>query len=487
MKIVYLILFCLFSFVLFLNKIGTTITPNAEFIYRKATYLIPDDQIPSDAISTAEHSIYSFLYRGLFVVNGELEIQSDLVEEWYIDEKIHSYFFKITNNDKFSNNEPLTSDNVVDSLKYLFFKSKNSGSFLNIQSILKKDSSWIQIRVKNTKDPLIPLLASPQAKIWKNNLSDKQPLGSGPYVIFSKNSSPKELTIEKNKNYQGHLKYNLKKIKFIQMTESEAKIAISENRIDDTVDIPLTSIIQDGSNIKKLESPTAITWLVTFNVKSGFLKSLKNRQCLIEKFNKVEFIKRFLPTHEAAIGYLPTSIPGSKVTQNNINIDCSMDKKSELTILIPEEIENTKSICMFFNNTWKGLLSHVSCKIVPFSKLLIEISKGRHQSALLAMSMDFPAVEYFLNAFESHSSFNLSNYSSIKIDKLLQKSREETDRNLKTKYYQEINQILFNKALSLNISYPKYIAYTNSSVTGLNLSIAGPSFTDYTEVQLEHK
>lgn len=119
-----------------------------------------------------------------------------------------------------------------------------------------------------------------------------------------------------------------------------------------------------------------------------------------------------------------------------------------------------------------------------FDELLKNIRTGQAQLSFIAMTLDLPDVEYFLNVFESTASFNMSNYHSKSVDDLLEQSRSETNKSFRAQYYRKINSELYDNFITLNISYPPHISYRHKCLDNFVMDIVGDSYIDYTALRI---
>jgi len=453
-------------------------------VYRKATYQVSAEGNPADCLSTAEQTVANLVYRGLFLVRGGLEIENDLVDEWTLDRDSGEYRFSMNLSGSFSDGSPMSLRAVQESLEFLFFSSKNKDSFKHVASVGMIEPRTISVKVRDINSSLIPLLAAPQAKIWrKGGESGRWPIGAGAYKVsgFSRSPYP-TLHLVRNEHYRGGRPFRIERFDLLQMAEGEAKQAVIRGQVEDTIDFPVGSPLPDSPDYQSLSGPSAITWLLAFNVRHQSLSSRSFRKCLEQYFDRNSFIKAFLPGHDDAEGYLPSSIVGSRRMNRGVVSRCGAGSGEPIVVLIPRELENASRMCSFLQETWRPLLRNLKCELVSFEQLLLRIAAKSHHVALMAMSMDFPSVDYLLNVFESSSQLNLSALASSEYDSILRRIRNAANMDEKRQLYHDADRYLYDQAVSVNISYPKTLAYAGRCVVGLAASIAGPAYTDYSRV-----
>ena len=151
----------------------------------------------------------------------------------------------------------------------------------------------------------------------------------------------------------------------------------------------------------------------------------------------------------------------------------------------PRNLAEGEAMCHFFAENFQHVGALVQCRPLLLNDLLESITSGKADLSFFSMTLDFPDVEYFVNAFESSSAFNMSHYQSAVIDELLQKARLEPDKSNRAVVYKQINEILYNDAVTLNISYPKHISYRHRCLQELQVNVIGDSYVNYAAVSLQ--
>ena len=135
-------------------------------------------------------SIYNLVYESLIVIDDDYLPQGGLAESWEEAGAGKTWTFHLRKDLCFSDGTPLTAYDVVASATYLLDKAndenvKDHGFYGNIKyfisSISAKDDQTVIIRAKRKYFGLLYALNFPV--VPASQVTEDQPLGSGPYVV----------------------------------------------------------------------------------------------------------------------------------------------------------------------------------------------------------------------------------------------------------------------------------------------------------------
>ncbi|MDO8526657.1 MAG: ABC transporter substrate-binding protein [Deltaproteobacteria bacterium] len=463
-------------------------------VFRKAVYLIPEKIDPIYFLSTAEHSISNLIFEGLFSVNDLLEIEPCLVQEWRLEGDGTKYWFKLKKDVLFHDGIPLTSMLVKQSLERLLSKdSPVQKTYNRIENIKIIDTSELEIKLKSPSPSFISLLAAPFAKITKPAQNLAYPIGTGPFVlkeVINSGNHQKILRLQRFEKYRQALP-KIEELQLWELSEEQAINLAQAGFIHDTTNwISKSDLCSKEQACRKIEAPSAVTWLLSFNTSKHPLNNINLRKCLTRNFDQKYFIQNFVPDHVPAQAYLPRTLPGFLENLENhfdgdSTAECSDFRKVKLVLDYAVDLDKGKEMCQFMKGNFQKGNVEILCNGIKFDRLLQRIITGKADISFLAMTLDMPDPEYFVNVFESSSPFNMSNYHSKEIDRLLLDARSAPNKQLRATLYQQINKILYDNYVTLNISYPPHISYEHKCVAGLHIGIMGDSYINYTKVHLD--
>lgn len=167
----------------------------------------------------------------LLTYDKDFDIEYDLASSYDVSEDGLTYTFIIRDDVVFSDEEPLTADDVV----FTFETAKESGSILdlsNVDKIEKQDEYELAFHLKQPDSTFITLLAT--TGIVPEHAYDEgynqNPIGSGPYQLVQWDKD-QQLIVEKNPHYYGD-NGNFEKLTFLFLEEDAAFAAAKAGEVD---------------------------------------------------------------------------------------------------------------------------------------------------------------------------------------------------------------------------------------------------------------
>ena len=135
---------------------------------------------PYTSTSVTNQAIISLLYEGLFLVTGSFETEALLCTKSAVSESGYMWYFEIRDDVYFSDGTPLTSEDVVASLKAAKSSSIYQSRCRIISSMETRGDHAFIMRLNYKNENLPMLLDMPIVKAA--TLEDAVPLGTGPYA-----------------------------------------------------------------------------------------------------------------------------------------------------------------------------------------------------------------------------------------------------------------------------------------------------------------
>jgi peptide/nickel transport system substrate-binding protein len=204
---------------------------------------------PSEVLSTDPHlsgdgtswTVFYLIYDQLMGMTDDLKPAPGLAESW---EQVSptTYTFKLRQNAKFSNGRPLTSADVVGSLKRLLDPKLGASwgrQLRAIKEVVAEGDHGVRIELSEPLTPLLSILAVsttsilPMKELTEGSFEPtKGMLGSGPFMV-TEHLQDESWTLDKNPNYwrEGHPKVDRLVIRI--MPDDTTRIAgLREGRVD---------------------------------------------------------------------------------------------------------------------------------------------------------------------------------------------------------------------------------------------------------------
>lgn len=460
-------------------------------VYRKAMYELPTSLDPLKTFATTENTIANMMYEGLTTVDGSLRIEPQLASDIEAKEGGKHYVFSLRKNAYFHDGSKLKAADVVRSLRRLINNQDGAmiDTYKHIASIEAEGDEIVHIRLHAPYPPFLAILAAPAAKISKPDSRSPFHLGTGPFAYEGSTirDGIKVLTLKRAATSK---EQSIVRMELVELEENKALELAKTGFVHDTsIYTTKRGEAKEGLPIVETFSPSAVTWIFSMNASKGPLTDKRLRRCVDDHFGKEEFVKKFIPEQQVAKGFLPPTLAGSEIKDEREAIDTATCKQAYSDVSIsfdyPSVLRNGEAMCQHFSQNMKDAFGlRVNCIGLEFSELVKRLKQKKSEFSFLAMTLDLPDVEYFLNTFESNASLNISAYSSKNIDTLLSQARIEENRIKRADLFSKINHELYENVVTVNVSYPWHVSYRHKCLDGFQVGLSGDAYIDYTKVRL---
>ena len=121
------------------------------------------------------------IYQGLFTVNRDYEVSPLLCKRYSVTADLMTYTFTVDERATYSDGVPVTSEDVVESLKTAKKSTYYSGRFRLVKSISVTEEGLVQVKLSKPCENLPLLLDIPIVKAAE--VDEALPLGTGPYIL----------------------------------------------------------------------------------------------------------------------------------------------------------------------------------------------------------------------------------------------------------------------------------------------------------------
>ena len=460
-----------------------------------------------------DRSLCKLVYSSLFKYDSNGNLVPDLVERYNIVDNGLTYEIFLKKDVKWHDNKPLTSDDVIYTIKIIQDPNYKSPLFSNLQGVkVEKKGLWeIEFKLKNPYALFLHNLTFGilPYHLW-NGISasnfplaeyNLKPIGSGPYKFekFERDTQGeiKSINFIANENYYFKKPY-IKRIIFKFYPDLQSAINdLNSKKIDGLEKIYPSEISKLSKNINVYRINLPRYYAVFFNqTKSKIISDKSVREALRYAVNKKEIISKVLK-NEAKIVNSPLLTDWTEVS----NISHSFDIKKAKEILrkngwedknndgilekkieketVNLEIELTtvdqkelKEVAEMLKNQWEKLGMKVNLNIVGDNDIINEIIRPREYQALLFGEILPPEPDPFSFWHSSQKrdpGLNLSYYSNKKVDKLLEQARQSLNKEERIKKYEEFQKIITEDIPAIFLYTPNYLYPVNKKVKGIEL------------------
>ncbi|MBQ7233564.1 MAG: ABC transporter substrate-binding protein [Bacillales bacterium] len=167
----------------------------------------------------------------LLDLNEEAEITKDLATDYTVSEDGKTWTFSLREDVKFTDNEPLTAEDVV----FTYESAKNSGSTVDLvqmKSVKALNDYTVEFTLMQPQSTFLFTTAS-IGIVPKHAYSSsygQNPIGSGPYKVLEYKQGQQVIFV-KNEDYYG-TKGNFEKVTVLFMSEDQAFAAAKSGQVD---------------------------------------------------------------------------------------------------------------------------------------------------------------------------------------------------------------------------------------------------------------
>ncbi|HCJ52715.1 MAG: hypothetical protein A2898_01690 [Candidatus Kerfeldbacteria bacterium RIFCSPLOWO2_01_FULL_48_11] len=450
------------------------------------------------------------IYSGLLRFNEQQEIVPDLAEQFEISEDQKSYTLKLRSGLRWSDGEPLTSDDVlftVETIQDTAVLSPLSPSLRGV-TIERLDDLTVRFTLNEPFAPFLTTLTFGilPTHIWGDVLPSNlrlaeyntRPVGSGPYMFDSlqKNRAGdiRTYTIVPNPYYFGGKPF-IPKITFRIFPDFETAMEAAKSRKVDNVsfvprNLKSELINERDVNFKALLLPQYTA--VFFYQKNELLKDKSIREALARAVNKKEILSQALGGDGTiADGPIPQGFVGFHKDIKKYDFDTAAARKvlddSGWAFLEGETVRKKGSRELRFTLTtvdqpeyvktaellkqyWEQIQVGVEVVIIEPSQFEREILRPKKYEALLygeLIGFDPDPFPFWHSSQSLGEGLNLASYFNKQADKLLEEARKINNADERSAKYVEFQNLLIDDLPAIFLYTPSYTYAIDEKVKGV--------------------
>ncbi|MDP3052830.1 MAG: peptide ABC transporter substrate-binding protein [bacterium] len=410
---------------------------------------------------------------------------SDLISDYQIEEGTN-YLVKLKQNLLWSDGQPLTSDDIIFTLKTIQDPDARSPLFQTWQGIVTERISELQVRfiLRNPYvffgDNLHNLPIIPQhifGKIPAANLRlsnyNLEPVGSGPYKYdrFAKRKDGfiTQYQLVVNENYSSKKPYIQKFIFKFYKNEDDLISAFNRREIDGFGGLNPAKIkdLSLNHNIKSVVMSNYYAVFFNQNINSN-LKNKNIRLALTQVIDKKQIIQKVF-NGEAMEAGEPLETTGAP------DLTAIMDKKLEFYLIVPQ-IDFLINTAEIIKEEWAAIGVNLSLIVLNPDDIINQVIRSRDYEMIL-FGINPANKEDLFSFWHSSQKFypglNLAIYGNPKADKLIEEIRQTADpaerqaklKNLETIIAQDLPAIPLYSPNYLYVSIPDLGGFTDKFLT----------------------
>ncbi|HMB17335.1 MAG TPA: ABC transporter substrate-binding protein [Candidatus Paceibacterota bacterium] len=470
-------------FVLFLIAVASrgviAINKNSNFVpvkggyYKEGVVGQPTALNPIISDKSVDQALGSLVYATIEDLKSNIEVKNGA----------KTYILKLKEDLKWSDDKPLTSDDVVFTIKTIQNPEIQSPYYKTWKGVVIERISELQIKFtlpgpyvyfeNNINDlPVIPkhIFGEIPASNIRLSSYNLEPISSGPYVFkdFSKkrNGFITEYHFKTNNKFAGEKPYI--KDFYFRFYKNDAEL-LSDFKTRKIDGFSLSGLPDE--RVKKL--PKAVIEHVSipryyatfFNPKStSILKNDEFRKALSVSIDRKELANEILSNDTKALNSLADLIkenpvlPPNKKEAKKIISEVKEDHEKELTfeIIVPE-VDFIKETAEFIKEDWESIgidnVQVVSLKSNDFHDAVI---RERNYEAVIfgnVLKNSLDLFPFWHSSERFYPGFNLSFYSNDKVDTILENIRQTEDEEKRKQEFLKASKIIHD-------DYPAVFLYS---------------------------
>ncbi|MBL7155327.1 MAG: hypothetical protein ISS88_02365 [Candidatus Portnoybacteria bacterium] len=463
----------------------------------------------------ADRDLVQLIYSSLFKYDGQNNLIPDLAESYTIEDDGLTYYISLKKNILWHDNEPLTVNDVIFTIKTIQnseYKSPLKNIWQNVE-MEKVDDLALRFKIKSVYAPFLHnltfgvlpkhLWAGIPAANFPLAEYNLKPIGSGPYQFkkFSKDKSGKIESIELTRNEDFYLQVPFIEKIILRFYNNEEKLieAYQKRRISGLVSISTANLSQLKNNFNLYQIKLPIYYAVFFNqTKSKALADETVRLALAYATNKQEIIDQVLagkgtivdsPLLPGCLGYTTeTKIYDFALEHAQNTLEAAgwsdQDKdgirekeiKGELTkleiTLIASDWPEIKQTAELIKEQWEKIGAQINLEIIDSVTLQEDYLRPREYEALLfgeVLGADPDPFAFWHSAHRKDPGLNLALYQNKKVDKLLEEARQTLDQEARAEKYVEFQKLLVDDVPVVFLFSPAYLYPVHQKVKGISI------------------
>lgn len=481
----------------------------------------PPSLHPGTATDTTSGAVLYQTFEGLMRINQDDEVEEAMAESYEVSDDLLTYTFKIREDAKWSNGDPVTAQDFESAWKWVLNPdsadtdyayqlypikgaqaAKEDGGSLDEVGVTSKDEKTLVVELAQPTPYFLDLTAfytyyPTNHKVVEENENWAQEktenyVTNGPF-LFESWEHKNQIVLKKNPEYWDADTVKLETINMYMIEDENTELQMFNNGELDwagspTGALPLAAIPALKEEGKLNISPLAGVYYYSYNteaepfnnvnIRKAFALAI-NRQGIVENITKGE--------QQPAMGLVPPSI----FEENNEGYfkDNDVEKAKEYLEKGLEELgldklptvklsyntdEGHATIAQAVQDMWKKSLDvDVELNNEEWNVYLDSMSEGNYQVGRMGWNADFNDAINFLEIFQSVGGNNYTNWESEEYSDLIEKSRTETDPEARKQILRDAEALFMEELPIAPIYFYTNVWVQNEKVKNVEVSPLG--------------
>ena len=454
---------------------------------------------PHKAVAAGTKEVMFNVFEGLMKPTPEGDLIPAVAEKYEISEDQLTYTFTIRDGIKFHNGDPVTAEDVGESLA----RCKNGGdgifeveAFSNIQHIETADSRSISITLGEPDSEFLSYLTTAVLPAGYDG-QDTAPVGTGPFKFVSR-AAQDNIVLERFDDYWGEKAY-LDKVtyKIIENADS-ILMSLQSGAVDLFAHLTSTQVAQLGDEFNIEEGTMNLVQAMYLNNAVAPFDDVRVRQALCYAIDRQQILDLAFDGYGSLIGSSMYPAFGKYFDDSLTNYytydvekakallaDAGYPDGFSMTITVPSNYQPHLDTAQVIVEQLKQV--GITAEILPvtWESWLNDTYMGRQfQATVVGVDASTMTARALLERFTSTADNNFINYNNAEYDAIFQAALAAADDAAQTAAYKQAEANLTENAANVYIQDLADLVAIRKGLTGVRfypiyvLDLSGIRYTD---------
>ena len=446
-------------------------------VIKTITSMDIDSLNPYKMVSSASEEIMMNVFEGLVMPGEDGGIIPAVAKEYSISDDGLVYKFKIRENIKFHNGNPLDVKDVEFSLRKMSGREGDTPAqamFANIKDIKITGEDEVTVELKQPDSVFIYYMTEAIVPDENKDLLDKEPIGTGPFKIASYEREQK-LTLTRNNDYWGE-KAKIDDVEiFVTPNAETAFLKLLSGEIDMLPRVDAKRI-NELKKFKTISGAQNTVQLFALNHKFEPFSHKEVREAINLAIDKDAVIKNVMGGYGIKLETNMSPVM-KKFCIDNVGETRDVEKAKKLlkeagysdlrfTVRVPSNYIMHVTTAQVIAEQLKEAGITMNIETVEWATWLSDVYTGRKHEATIVGLTGKLDPDSILKRYVSDYPRNFFNYNNPAYDKLIADAKISSDENERIKYYKEAQRILRDENVAVFIMDPELITAMNKNING---------------------
>lgn len=454
---------------------------------------------PHKAVAAGTKEVMFNVFEGLMKPTPEGDLIPAVAEKYEISDDQLTYTFTIRDGIKFHNGDPVTAEDVGESLA----RCKNGGdgifeveAFSNIQHIETADSRSISITLGEPDSEFLSYLTTAVLPAGYDG-QDTAPVGTGPFKFVSR-AAQDNIVLERFDDYWGEKAY-LDKVtyKIIENADS-ILMSLQSGAVDLFAHLTSTQVAQLGDEFNIEEGTMNLVQAMYLNNAVAPFDDVRVRQALCYAIDRQQILDLAFDGYGSLIGSSMYPAFGKYFDDSLTNYytydvekakallaDAGYPDGFAMTITVPSNYQPHLDTAQVIVEQLKQV--GITAEILPvtWESWLNDTYMGRQfQATVVGVDASTMTARALLERFASTAGNNFINYNNAEYDAIFQAALAAADDAAQTAAYKQAEANLTENAANVYIQDLADLVAIRKGLTGVRfypiyvLDLSGIRYTD---------